>query len=337
MLIDNVVSLTFGTLENSPSVNEYFDIVYHSHQVKRGDLFIVRDDDNAVDSAVHNGAYALLYDRDILITDSEIAWIRVDDVHTAVQRILRHQLLHLHVKMFSCESIYLDLIAQLHCSDTLMLLHTHSIEEMIPVINNATEHTRLLINTKCLKNSSLKSTCKLLALPTPHTLHTLEASLFESSFVFDGRYYERVRISSWLLPYLERALNFLKKERLPFTMSKLASLQHFEPIFVNRALQRRDFGTTEQVIIFQNDPALFNEALSFLKEQASWAAITVLTPSCFNINKYDSISYRTYEDTDDIMEQLEILEFNFVLLLHDNNFKEILMQKKRLKQLTFAM
>ncbi len=338
MLIDNVVSLTFGTLENRPSVNEYFDVVYHTHNVKRGDLFIVTDDESSINEAVRKGAYALLYDRDdMLITDNEIAWIRVDDVQKAVHRILRHQLLHLHVNILSCDTVYLELIALLHGSDTLITLHENSLEEMTQVINSITPKALLLIDTKLIDTLSLSPTCKLLPLPTPHKLVTLEDSLFESSFVFDGRYYERVRISPWLLPYLEQVLNFLKRERLPYMMHKLASLHYFEPLFVNRALQRRDFGTTEQVIIFQNDQALFHEALSFLIQRASWATIIVLTPSFVDINKYDSVSYRTYEESSEIIEQLQTLEFNFVLLLHDNTLKEMLMHEKSLKQLTFAM
>ncbi len=338
MLIDNVVSLTFGTLENNPSVKEYFNIACHAHEVTRGDLFIVTNNNiHAIDEAVSKGAYALLYESDMLITDHEIAWIRVDSVYQAVQKILRHQLLHLHVNIRSCDTIYLDLIALLHNNDTLITLHSNHLDAMIHVINRAMEHSLLLIDTKLTQIISLIPACKSLQFSTLHALTVLENSLFESSFIFDGRYYERIRMAPWLLPYLEKVLNFLKRERIPYLIQRLSSLHHFEPLFVNRSLQCRPFGSTERVIIFQNDDTLFNEALTFLTTKASWATIIVLTPSHINIKKYDNVVYLTYENSHELIGQLRTLAFNFVLLLHHHSLKAMLEHEKHPKQLTFAI
>ncbi len=339
MLIENVVSLTFGILENTPSVRDYHNIVVQSTHVKRGDLFVVTDAQSShYEEAIANGAYALLYDQDIDISDREIAWIRVENVHEAVEKILRHQLLQYQMEVFSCEPLELDFFELLHAErDPLLILRSTTIEAMAQIIHACGENSLLLIDDALSKSTALFPTCKSLDMSITSPLTPFETSLFESSFLFDGRYYENVRISPLLLPYLERILNVLKSRNHAYTLARLASLKHFEPLFLSRALQRREFGSSECVIIFESDPALFLQAQDFLKKHASWATIVIMTPENFSVRAHDTMTYETYRHTDDIMPKLREICFNFLLLLHESTLKESFETPKHTRQLTFTL
>ena len=335
MLIDNVVSLTFGVLENTPNVRDCYEIAFKSSDVRRGDLFIVRDS-AGIDEAIANGAYALLYDADITIKDDEIAWIRVDDVDAAVRKILRHQLLELHVEIMSCETVCLNMIQVLNRSERLVVLNSTALEDIYKTFQKLSHHSLLLISESLLL-TNIFPTCKSMEVAIDQKITLIEGSLFESSFLFNTLYYEKQRISPLLLPYLERSLNFFKSKNLDYTISKVSHLESFEPIFVNKALTKKEFGSTEQVIILENNLSLFHKAMLFLRERAPWSNITIMTPNTLNIIKYDNLNYESYHTSADIIEQLKYLEFNFVLVLHESSLKEFFSEERQVQQLTFAL
>jgi len=338
MLIDNVVSLTFGTLQNRPSVRDCHNMVLESSRVKRGDLFIVADEESDYGEAIEKGAYALLYDRDLPVNDHEIAWIRVENVNKAVEKILRHQLLQHHMEIISCERIDLHLLELLNAEHPpFLMLYATSLSAMVDAINACHHNALLLIDAGLLQSATQFPTCQSLNISITSALIPFETSLFQSSFLFDGRYYAHERIAPFLLPYLERALNFLKSRNRAYSMSKLAALHHFEPLFLNRALHKQEFGSSERVIIFENDTALFAQAHRFIKQHGAWGRIAVMTPNEFTIEHYDGVEYLTFDHEDAIIPQLHTLEFNFLLLLQKHTFKQRFAPAETTSQLTLTL
>ncbi len=335
MLIDNIVSLTFGVLQNSPNVRDCYEIIFKSSEVRRGDLFVVNDD-NSVDEAIRNGAYALLYDCDMPISDSEIAWIKVDNVDAAVTKILRYQLLDYGGEIISCGTVFLN-IAQTLCSDErLVVLNTTELEAIYKVIQKLSYDSILLLNEQLL-SSTIFPTCKSYQSSRKQHVTLVDGFLFQSSFLFNGIYYDQQRISPLLLPYLENCLDFFKFKNLNYTISKVVLIEHFVPLFVNKALKIRDFGATERVVIFESETRLFDEAVLFLKERASWSKIIILIPESINIIKYDTLEYRVFNSSEDIIKQLQTQTFNFALVCHDSSIKEQFREEKKAEQLLFEL
>ncbi len=261
MLIDNVISLTFGVLQNTPKVRDCYEIVFNSSEVRRGDLFIV-DDKEKVAEAISNGAYALLYDGDVTVNDDEIAWIKVDDINVAVTRILRHQLLEANIEIFTLETISLSIAQELSLDSRLSVLMNSSLEHIHKSIKKLSSNSILLIDKELLK-TTIFPTCNFYDSVDSKSITLIESSLFQSSFLYRGSYFEQQRISPLLLPYLQTCLDFFRAMNIEFCMSKISLLKYFEPIFLNRALVMKDYGSSENVVILESNIVVAKTVLIF--------------------------------------------------------------------------
>jgi ferrochelatase len=335
MLIDNVVSLTFGALQNTPKVRDCYDISFNSADVRRGDLFIVSKSCD-IEEAIRNGAYALLFDENLNISDEEIAWIKVDNLHDALTRIIRHELLERSLHCYALDRISVDMAKTLSCDENFTVVNTESLEVIYKSISTLRGNTTLLID-EALMNSSIFSTCKLFKPHTKLPVTLLEHTLFECSFLIDNSYYDKQRISPLLLPYLQKVFEFFTCKNIDYNMSKITQVEHFIPLFLNKSLVIKEYGSSERVIILESDEALFNEAVSFLKSYATWASLLIITPNNFNIEEYENIEYRIFEKTPDIIIFLEKYYANFTLILHDSSLKDFFNEVKPIQQLSFEL
>ncbi len=335
MLIDNVVSLTFGVLQNSPNVRDCYDIAFKSSDVRRGDLFVVNDE-NSIDEAIMNGAYALLYDCDMSISDNEIAWIKVDNIDAAVTKILRHQLLNYHGEIISGDTVFVNIIQTLCSDERLVVLNTADLETIYKIIQKLSRDSILLLDEQLL-SSTIFPTCKSYQNSRKQHITLVKSSLFKSSFLFNGIYYEQQRISPLLIPYLESCLDFFKFKNLNYALCKVALIEHFVPIFVNNALKIREFGATERVVVFESETRLFEKAVLFFKKHASWSQIIIFIPNNSNIIKYDTLEYKLFNSSEDIIKQLQTRTFNFALVHHDSSIGEQFGEVEKAKQLLFEL
>ena len=112
MILENVIALTHATLLNSPYVSSFSGVTLEVKNVKRGFLFIATKSDE-IDLAIQNGAYGILFDSPTQISDNEIAWIKVEDLTSALVRILRFHLLDKNISAYECDTITFDLSTQI--------------------------------------------------------------------------------------------------------------------------------------------------------------------------------------------------------------------------------
>jgi ferrochelatase len=335
MLIDNVVSLTFGVLQNAPKVRDCYEISFKSTEVRRGDLFVVNDTAE-VDDAIKNGAYALLYDEDIPISDTEIAWIKVDDLQSALTRIIRHLFLERAQVCYAIDRITVDIIETLCSDDMLSVITEGSLESIYKRVRQLSSQSTVVIDNALLEHPVF-STCKNFDSPDVLLFSVMEHSLFRCSFLVEQSYYEQQQISALLLPYLRTALEFFKYKNISYNINRLALLQHFTPLFLNQSLVIKEYGSSEKVLIMEHNEQLFEMAVEFLKQSAPWASLLILTPIDFHINKYDDILYRTFDKTLDIIALMQQHPANFTLVYHDDSLREYFSEPKPSQQLTFSL
>ena len=92
MRLENILALTHGKLINEPFVKIFENIVFEAKSVKRGDFFIAFDEET-IEDAILNGAYGVMFDKPTQISDTEIAWIKVNECEDALKRLLRFRLI----------------------------------------------------------------------------------------------------------------------------------------------------------------------------------------------------------------------------------------------------
>ena len=327
MRLENIVALTNARLVSQPSITSVEGIAFKARKVKRGNLFIALEH-SEIEEAVRNGAYAIVFQGRTQISDTEIAWIKVDSVEEALLRLMRFHLMEKELEVYHCDLITLKLAAQLHSVSDFFVLDT-SLKNASQKLWDMPTKTLLLYSTELI-NPDLFVESKVLPLTKTSGITIMEQTLFETSFIFDNTYYERQLLSPFFIPYLDRLLTFLKKEKVLFRMRSFTAIDHFRPIFTNRDFQVKEFGASDRVLIFEPDLSLVMSQIDFLRSEAAWAKIVYIVPETMKIGR-DEPGVFTYQSKEEIIVLLKNNDFHFALIaaqessllnhwqLHQNN------------------
>jgi len=312
MRLENLLALTYGKLINEPFVNKFENIVFDAKVVKRGDLFVAFDE-STIDDAILNGAYGVLFDKPTQISDSEIAWIKVVNIETALQKLLRFKLIEKNMKVYSVDNIILQLASQIIISSSFIVLK-EDIKAVYQKLWDAPSDTTLLFSPYTT-DGTIFTDIQTIPKRSKNTIEIKEKTLFETSFIYNTIFYERQFISPFFISYLDDLFYLFKNEKIDFRLRKFSQLENFEAIFVNQRLEEKEFGSTDKVLIFEKRVEIVEEEIKFLTQNAPWAeAIFIINNQC-NIEylKYKNI-YR-YKNEREISKILQREFFHFALIV----------------------
>ncbi len=316
MRLENTLALTHGKLINTPFVNSFNNIVFDAKAVRRGDLFIAFDE-SAIEDAIFNGAYGVVFDKPTQITDSEIAWIQVKNLEDALKRLLRFELINKEISVYACDEIILKLALQVVTEPNFIALDgdiKSIFKELSDVQNGST-----VLFSPTLTSTDLFTNIKELPKNKAQNINIIEQTLFETSFIYDNIFYERQLVSPFFMPYLEQLLYLFKILKINFRLRKFTPIDHFEAVFTNKNFEIKDFGTSDKVLIFEKSTSLIENEISFLQKQATWAKIIYIIPfTCkqsldAGILEHENIFI--YKNKDEIRNILQSSNFHFALIV----------------------
>lgn len=308
MRLENVLALTYGKIVNNPFVTIFEDIVLDAKSVKRGDLFIAFCEDE-IETAILNGAYGIVFDKPTQITDSEIAWIKVESLEQAIKKLIRFKIVESKIVAFHCNEVTLQIAKQINTGSSFTVIDK-DLKQSFKILWNLSSQSNILFSNE-LTSSDIFADIKELPTYNKEKVKIVEQTLFETSFIYDEIFYERQQLSPIFLDSLLNVLTLLTNLKIGFRLKKINIQNHFEAIFINKKLQIKEFGSTQRVIIFEKDIRLFQKEIEFLKENASWGKTIYLVPKLF---KSISKNYFLYENDKDIFTILKNEEYNFALV-----------------------
>lgn len=327
MRLQNLLSLTGAELQSEPAVTQIDSFMLHPKKIRRGDLFIAYDPDQ-IPEAIAAGAYAILYDADIPVTDPEIAWLKTPSIDYALLRLLRFHLLEKSINAVRCDDVTLAIAAQMLRDDRCYVFNTdlksafHRLWDLLEqswvFIPDSPQWDDLFVNV--------------LPLPRQSALRAdiAEQTLFETSFVLDDVYYERMQLSPFFLPYLVHLYTFAKNKGLRMTVGGMQGSSHFIPVFVAEDLRVKPFGQGGKVLVLEPDLSLLMREIAFVRHEAKWAKIIYLIPEVKLMPTQHDEVFLPYRTQEDIMHILKSVPFHFALIGgQDRHFLEILMQQNQ--------
>ncbi|UCM99177.1 hypothetical protein LCX93_06430 [Sulfurimonas sp. SWIR-19] len=316
MRLENTLALTHGELVNTPFVSNFYNIVFEAKAVKRGDLFIAFDE-GAIEDAVFNGAYGVVFDKPTQITDSEIAWIKVKNLEDALKRLLRFELINKEISVYSCDEIILKLALQIVTESNFIALHG-DIKSIFKALSDI-ENGATVLFSPALTSPDLFTNIKKLPKNRPQSIDIIEQTLFETSFIYDNIFYERQLLSPFFMPYLEQLLSLFKILKINFRLRKFTPIDHFEAVFTNKNFEIKDFGTSDKVLIFEKSTSLIEKEIVFLQKQATWAKIIYIVPfTCkqsLNTTLQKDKNLFFYKNKNEIRNTLQASSFHFALIV----------------------
>jgi len=310
MRLENVVALTHAKLLNEPCVNIFENIIFDSLKIKRGDLFIAYDT-NSIDEAIKNGAYGIIFDKPTQILDNEIAWIQVDNLDQSLKRLLRFKMIEKEVIVHECNEIILKLALQV-ITQTNFIVIDGDIKSVFKSLWNIESRTNILF-CPTLSDKDIFANAKLLPKTAIQPIQIMEQTLFETSFIYENKFYERQLISPFFIPYLEELLHLYKSLNINYRLKKFLPIEHFEAVFTNKKFEIKSFGTSDKVLIFEKNTELIKSEIEFLHNYASWANIITILPSTAKYDEYTNICY--YETNSEIIDILKNNSFHFALVV----------------------
>lgn len=311
MRLENTLALIQGSLLNDPAITAFDSIAFEPKRVNRGNLFITREPEHIAE-AVANGAYGIICDFDVEVSDPEIAWIRVDSVENALLRLLRFRLIEKEPEVYECDPITLKLAMQIETPSSFIALGGTT-EEIFKQLWECEKHVRILFSP-ALNDASIFTAVQELPKTPSEQISIIEQTLFETSFIYNNHFYERQLLSPFFIPYLERLLHFFKSKKIQFRLKQFTPIPHFEAIFTNSALEQKEFGASDKVLIFEPSFELIEAQIEFLKRQANWAKIVYIVPEHKRESIGDEANIFTYSDKRDIIEILKNGSFHFALI-----------------------
>ena len=100
---------------------------------------------------------------------------------------------------------------------------------------------------------------------------------------------------------------------MQYEIKSFTQIKNFVPVFTNTHFQKKAFGTSEYVLIFEEDLSLIKQQIDFLQTQASWAKQLILLPSNYSVD-VDGENIFSYSNNNEILAILKNNRFHFALI-----------------------
>ncbi|MGM0518211.1 MAG: peptidoglycan synthetase [Campylobacterota bacterium] len=315
MRISSLIDIVNGELLNSPSISFIYSFKTDCKKVKEGDLFIAKEIDS-ISLAVQNGAFAVIIDENHPIIDNEIAWIKVEDINLALIQLIRFKLANYDLKSYFTDTLTYDFLRVFSHSSSKKIRFFDDIETFIKNIDNI-ENSDIIVSTnKELLNKIYPNSLDFNR-GSYNFKNLVVHSLFEVSFTHNGTFFSKLRIPSIYIPQFLDVYYFLNS---PLDYSKLKSISHFRPIFLDKSLNIIEFGKSDKFIICQNDYQLIMKELDFLEKNFKYANKLYITKYYKNFLDKEQIVIDKLSELKPILKKRD---FNLVYII-DFSYNEII-------------
>ncbi len=308
MQIETLVNLTEGTLTNTPHIVAVESATVYPSKVEQGDLFF-GETQESIDKAVENGAYAVVYADDTIVKkDEEIAWIRVDDVREAALRLLRYVATQKEVRFRIAEAHELSFVKMLASDKRNFAILPNDWHKAFEMILHSSVplfigEDATLLRTVSPDAERLKEEAK---------GYIIADTLFRTTFKALGYVYQERELTPIHFEYLMRALAFMEKESIPYSMDRLRYTKHFVPVFIDGNLNTMRMGQSDKVAVFVDNIEDIREASEYIRHASVWVKSIVLTPPKTKIPDIERTLW--YENEEEIRAILKRSHYNYAFI-----------------------
>ncbi|WP_419764778.1 MAG: peptidoglycan synthetase [Arcobacter sp.] len=307
MNISSVIDIIDGKLQNSPSVSFIYNIKTDAKKVIEGDLYLAKNIKDT-QTAIKNGAFAIVHDFEIEVLDNEIAWIRVNSLEETLIKLFRFKFSTFNLEVYYCDKVTFDLINIYKALNKKIKMIFSNLESCVKIIENINEDEIFICSNEELIKS-IYPNYKPFSKQTYKINNLIEHSLFETSFSYKEIFFHKLKLSSL---YINQFLDVYNFFNLELDLQKLMKLNHFKPIFVDKYLNIIDFGRSNKVIICQKNLELILDEIKYLEEKYKYGKTIFITPLFIeNFNQQQII----LEDIGNLKKVLKNEYFNALYII----------------------
>lgn len=320
MKIEDVINLTQGTLQTNPEVHSVNGVTMFPSKVDHGDLFFSSNPED-IETAINSNVHAIIYDdEDIKITDSEIAWIKVDSLKESAFRLLRYVLLTKEADFALLSQHEMSYLKQiLTHKGNITILYDRWDKAFEQILN---QNGNLFVGTdeeimKLIKPDSVKLTEKADG-------YRVSDTLFKSTFRIGKYIYQEKKMPPFHLVHVLKVVAFCDKYELPYSLDKLTYSKHFLPLFIDNTLSRKTQGASDKVLISTDNIDDIVKAREYVRFQTTWVKSIVLAPPKTKVPNVERPHwFTTIEEAKEILKSVHF-NYAFIYTQDSNLHNEII-------------
>ena len=337
MKIQEIVEIVRGELRSSPSISSVSHFTHQAARVQRGDLFIALEphhNPQSIAQAIEAGAYGIIFEGECEMTDSEIAWIRVESLQECLIRLIRYKLLAQNITTIALnpiqEAIAREIITDKraifashtprHTLETLHAIHDEShtyaqkcldLAKALELLNSD-EASLLLTHDESILGISFEMLEPCAPKESPFLI--LSHTLFDSTIFYQSLHY-RLNLPKMFLNDLAIVLSLCHSRELEHDLSHFKHIAHFKPNFLNAQGRVIEYGQASKVAIAEPDIECFKRYMAYIANNAAWGRFLFLVPQVY-VELFSQIAQAfAYESEEELCERIKGENFNFALVL----------------------
>jgi len=295
MRIEDIVNITDGELINEGYIKDILAFSDEVKKVKREYLFVSNNIDD-IKEAINQGAYAILFSKNIDIIDEEIAWIRVEDLNEAFLKLLKYKLLD--KTLYYSDELTLQIISSINRDKRLAIIDKVNFEYL-------NDDYIYITSQEKVKNIAIEKQ----QLTKEINITPFYVTPFIMEFYFKNQKYSLV-FPILYLRQLEIALSFFEKLDLSYYLKDI-KINRFIPQFINSRYEKVPFGRTEKVVIqgIKKDKYFINE-LNYIFKKLKYANVKFYDNT--NIDNFykDKFNFAVLIDCEIELKEKEVVENN---------------------------
>lgn len=308
MTIDALLNLTDGSLQNSPTIQAIEGATVFHSKVEHGDLFVSSNQEE-IDMAINNGAYGIIYDEEnIVITDPEIAWIKVSSIQDAAFKLLRYVILEKEAEFYLLSEHENSFLKMILLQKSNIAFITNDWRKAFEQILNSSQ--KLFVGTNEILMKHIKP--DITKLKEMADGYPVTDTLFKSTFRVGKYVYQDKELVPFHLDALLRVIALCDAQELPYSIDRVKYTKHFVPIFIDSDLNRAQSSKSDRVVIFTDNLKDINQAREYIKYNGTWVKSIVLTPPKVKVENLTRPFW--FENEEEVRETLKNVQFNYAFV-----------------------
>jgi ferrochelatase len=272
--ITSIVDIVGGQLQNKPSISFFTQSHTKLNRVKDGDLFISSSIED-IQKAIEQGAFGIIYDfnLDTNSLDTEIAWIKVDSISSAIVKLLRYFLSTKRFNIFYMDIVSYELMKIFYPNKKDILFLNSNIHKDFEAINNIDSES-IIVGTNQKFIEDIYPTSKSFLIKNYPLKNLTIHSMFETTFSYQDKFFSKIKLSKLYINHLLDVLEFCHLETLD--TNKLKSFSFMQPIFINIDNEIVEYGRSNKFILANKNKSIYNQEIEFLYDYFSYGKVYIL-------------------------------------------------------------
>ena len=312
MEIKQLQELVKGTINENVNIKEILNATVVLSRVDDGSLFISNDTQDIQD-AIKKGAKAIIYDKDISISDDDLAWIRVDDIEKAAFEITEHVVSDEDASFYYLsprEITFFKMIA-IYQRDVEYL--GDDWKRVFERVLNSRK--KIFIGTDIDLMKKLRKKVKILKKEVDG--YIISDTLFRTTFRVGKYVYQYKQFSPIHIEVLLKVIAFCEDNLQEFSLDKVRYFNGFMPLFIEGEPALNEQSKNNRIVIVCDNLNDISRAKDYAKLPSGWVVKTVvLTPPKTKIDGVVKPIY--YRNEDDVLDILQGSNFNYAFIYSDD-------------------